>query len=279
MDLYRFLIHLCLMFENDRGIRVGTSSWSSKDWVGVFYPPNTPSNRFIEHYSTVYDTVEIDSTFYGIPREQTVMSWRERTPDGFRFAAKVPRVVTHEKVLVDADGDMKEFLDTMALLDDRIGPFLLQFPYFRKSAFPSKEPFLERLDGFLERLPREFRYVVEVRNPDWLGPALQQVCHRRQVAVAWAAQSWMPPVRVWQKRLDGVSTNFAYIRFLGDHKGIEKITKVWDKEVLDLGWRLDLWVQWIKKSLPTTEIFVFANNHFAGFAPDTMRGVQEKLGV
>ena len=163
---------------------------------------------------------------------------------------------------------MKEFLETMAHLDDRLGPFLLQFPYFRKSVFPSKEPFLERLDGFLERLPGEFRYVVEVRNPYWLGPDLQQICRGRQVAIAWAAQSWMPPARVWQKRLGGMSTNFAYIRFLGDHKGIEKITKTWEKTVVDQTEELKAWIP-ILRGLRGQGIntFVFFNNHFSGHAP------------
>lgn len=259
------------MFENDRGIRVGTSSWSSKDWVGVFYPPKTPSNRFIEHYSTVYDTVEIDSTFYGIPSEQTVRSWRERTPEGFRFAAKVPRTVTHEKVLVDAAGDMNEFLETMTHLEDRIGPFLLQFPYFRKDVFPTRDAFLERLDGFLAELPREFRYVVEVRNPNWLGPALQEVCRQRGVCLAWAAQSWMPPARVWSQRLGGVSTNFAYLRFLGDHKGIEKITKTWEKTVVDRSDELNSWIPIVRGfRAEGVNTFIFFNNHFSGHAPETI---------
>ena len=89
------------MFEGDGGHRVGTSSWSSKDWKGVFYPEGLPANRNIEFYGTVYDTVEIDSTFYGVPNPTTVRNWHQLTPPEFVFAAKVPRVVTHDKVLID----------------------------------------------------------------------------------------------------------------------------------------------------------------------------------
>ena len=264
------------MFEGDPGLRVGTSSWSSKDWSGVFYPPELPSNRYIEHYATVYDSVEIDATFYGVPDVSTVHAWRARTPDGFRFAAKVPRTVTHEKTLVDAEGDMEQFLDTMAELGDRLGPLLLQFPYFNKKAFESKGPFLERLDAFLGGLPAEFRYVVEVRNKWWIGRDLHEVCQRHRVALAWVHQAWMPSAREWQKRLGTTSTNFAYFRFLGDHKAIEEITRTWDKPVVDRTRELERWVPIIQDlraaRLPA---YVFFNNHFAGHAPATIELFRE----
>jgi uncharacterized protein YecE (DUF72 family) len=77
---------------------LGTQSWSHKDWVGVFYPEGTAPADTISEYARHFNTVEIDSTFYGIPRETTVMAWRERTPEGFVFAAKFPQVITHEKI-------------------------------------------------------------------------------------------------------------------------------------------------------------------------------------
>ncbi len=92
-------------------LHLGTSSWSSKDWVGPFYPPKTKPGDFISHYAEVYRTVEVDATFYRIPSERAVDAWRSKTPDGFKFAVKTPRVITHDKILVDAEDDMKHFID------------------------------------------------------------------------------------------------------------------------------------------------------------------------
>jgi uncharacterized protein YecE (DUF72 family) len=101
---------------------VGTSSWSSSDWLGSFYPPNLKPGQFIEAYSRKLPAVEIDSTYYSIPSPQVVSSWREKTPPGFIFAAKIPGAITHEKVLMDCQLEMTTFLNNMSLLGDRLGP-------------------------------------------------------------------------------------------------------------------------------------------------------------
>ena len=128
---------------------VGTSSWSSSDWLGSFYPANLKPGQFIEAYARKFPAVEIDSTYYSIPPPHVVASWREKTPPGFIFAAKVPGVITHEKVLKDCQAEFTSFLNNISLLGDRLGPLLLQFPYFNRNAFPSREPFDNLLKPFL----------------------------------------------------------------------------------------------------------------------------------
>lgn len=264
------------MFEGDGGLRIGTSSWSAKDWRGVFYPEKTAATDFIRHYSSIYDTVEVDATFYHMPRESTVHRWREVTPEGFVFAAKVPRVITHEKVLEDAQGEMLLFIETMSLLEEKLGPLLLQFPYFNKKAFESQEPFLERLDRFLSSLPGGIRYAVEVRNKNWVGRQLNEICARHGVALAWVDQAWMPAPQQWQKLVDGPSSDFSYFRFLGDHKAIEKITKSWDRQVIDRSERLRQWAPVLREVRGTgVDVFGFFNNHFAGHAPATIETFRE----
>ena len=93
------------MFAGDSNLHIGTSSWSSKDWVGPFYPTGTRPEHFIEYYATVYDAVEIDATFYRMPTVRNVDAWRRRTPSGFTFAVKTPRIITHEKCLIDAEDE------------------------------------------------------------------------------------------------------------------------------------------------------------------------------
>ena len=259
------------MFEGDPGLRIGTSSWSERDWVGVFYPKGTPPARYIEHYSTVYDTVEIDATFYRMPSERAVDAWAARTPDHFRFAAKTPRIITHEKVLDGAVWDMTLFVETMQRLGPKLGPLLLQFPYFNKKAFEGPEPFLERLDRFLGELPPGPRYAVELRNKAWVVPLAHEICKKHGAALAWVEQAWMPSADQWPRRLGGPSSDFAYIRFLGDHKAIEEITDRWDRPVIDRRPTLERWIPVMRQLREQgVDVYGFFNNHFAGHAPATI---------
>lgn len=97
--------------SKDGQLFLGTFSWTGDCWVSSFYPAGTRPADFLSYYATRFNTVEIDSTFYRIPAARTIEQWRERTPKGFTFAAKIPQVITHEKVLVDAEGDLKAFLN------------------------------------------------------------------------------------------------------------------------------------------------------------------------
>ncbi len=259
------------MFASDPHLHIGTSSWSSKDWRGVFYPPKTPPAAFIEYYASEYDTVEIDATFYRMPSGQQVDAWTRRTPEGFTFAVKTPRVITHEKVLVGADDDMRLFVDTITGLGGRLGPILLQFPYFNRQAFADRRIFFDRLGAFLRRLPKGLRVAVEVRNKAWVGPELLEVCQANGAALAWVSQAWMPEARAWLKLLPRVTAGFAYLRWLGDHKAIEAITETWDRLVID---RTEVLREWSEatRSLREAqlEVFGYFNNHFAGHAPGSV---------
>jgi len=267
------------MFASDPGLWIGTSSWSSKDWVGPFYSPGTKPAAFIEHYATVFDTVEIDATFYRMPTRANVDSWRRRTPESFRFAAKVPRVVTHDKVLVDARGDMLEFLEVMSALGPRLGPVLLQFPYFNKQAFRSLNPFLERLDRFLGELPEGFRIAVETRNKAWVKPPLLEVCRAHGAALAWVEHAWMPGPEQWRSVTGQGTADFAYLRWLGDRKGIEEITTTWEKPVIDRQPVVSRWVEAVRGLRDAQiEVFGYFNNHFAGHAPDSVRLFEQLYG-
>lgn len=259
------------MFEQDPGLRIGTSSWSEKSWQGVFYPQGIAPREFIRHYASIYDSVEIDATFYAIPARSTIDGWRERTPEGFQFAAKVPRVITHEKVLSEAQEDIEMFVERMQWLGDRLGPLLFQFPYFNKKAFSALEPFLERLDGFLATIPAGPRYVVEVRNRNWIGADLQQLLSSHNVALAWVDQAWMPDPEEWVNKLAPTSSNFGYFRFLGDHKQMDQLTEKWDQQVVDRKDRLARWIPVIRSFRTSgVDVFGYFNNHYAGHAPATL---------
>ena len=135
-------------------IHLGTSAFTAAGWEGSFYPAGMKPADYLTYYATKFDTVEVDSTFYRTPAASTVSGWARKTPDHFIFAVKVPQLITHEKVLVDCDADFKQFVDTMDLLGEKLGPMLLQFPYFNRSVFTAGAQFLARLKPFLEKLPQ-----------------------------------------------------------------------------------------------------------------------------
>ena len=147
-------------------LRIGTSAFTAAGWPGSFYPDGLPEREYLTYYATKFDTVEVDSTFYRTPSLSTVKGWNAKTPPGFLFAAKVPQVITHEKVLVDCDAEFKEFIEVMDNLGEKLGPLLLQFGYFNKKTFVGVNDFLVRLRPFLIKLPQGHRFAVEIRNND-----------------------------------------------------------------------------------------------------------------
>jgi uncharacterized protein YecE (DUF72 family) len=138
--------------DNLAEIRLGTSSFTAAGWEGSFYPKGIKSADRLSFYAERFDTVEIDSTFYACPSPRTVEGWKSKPTEDFVFSFKVPQIVTHEKVLVDCDTEIKQFVDTMGILGDKLGPMVLQFPFFDKGAFKSQSDFLDSLIPFLKKL-------------------------------------------------------------------------------------------------------------------------------
>ena len=257
-------------------IFLGTSSFTASGWEGSFYPMGMRQKDYLRHYASQFQTVEIDSTFYGTPAASTVASWNERTPAYFIFAVKVPQVITHEKVLVDCEPEFDEFIERMHLLGDKLGPMLLQFPKFDKWVLKSPDEFRGRLQQFFKRAAdlKAGRFAVEVRNKDWLDARLIDLLREHNVGLALTDTSFMP--RPWELRNapDFVTADFAYVRWLGNRKGIEEQTTTWDKTVIDRQDDLKSWVvvlQRLVQDKRIRKIFAFANNHYGGHAPATVK--------
>jgi uncharacterized protein YecE (DUF72 family) len=255
-------------------LHLGTSAFTAAGWEGSFYPAGMKPADYLTYYATKFDTVEVDSTFYRTPAASTVSGWARKTPDHFIFAVKVPKLITHEKILADCDADFKHFVDTMDLLGDKLGPMLLQFPYFNRSVFTSGAQFLARLKPFLKSLPKDHKFAVEIRNKNWLDATLSDLLRDHGVVLALQDQSWMPLPADY--KFDPITSDWTYVRWLGDRKGIEKVTKTWDKTVVDRSAQLKSWVDYLQ---PITRrgvtIFAYANNHYAGFSPDTVKLFRE----
>lgn len=251
---------------------LGTSSFTAPGWERTFYPPGLAPREYLSHYARHYHTLEIDSTFYSKPSSAVVNGWNAKTPDNFVFAVKVPQAITHEKVLSACQPEMDEFIGVMSLLGGKLGPMVLQFPYFNRSAFRSPAEFLARLAPFLKCLPRDKMFAVEIRNKNWLTPEFAGLLREHNVALVLQDQSWMPGYDELESKFDPITADWTYIRWLGDRKGIEQLTTTWEKEVIDRSESMRNWVEVcyrIQKRGVT--IFAYANNHYSGFAPGTLK--------
>jgi uncharacterized protein YecE (DUF72 family) len=253
-------------------LRIGTSAFTADGWEGSFYPQGMKPADYLSFYATKFDTVELDNTFYRTPALSTVEGWNAKTPPGFLFAAKVPQVITHEKVLVDCESDLKHFLKTMDALGEKLGPLLFQFGYFNQKALKAQSDFLALLKPFLKTLPKDYKFAVEIRNKNWVDAHFADVLRERGVALALIDQSWVP--RPWElkEKFDLLTVDFTYVRWLGDRKGIEQETKTWDKTVVDRRKDMANWVQLFRQFVgENLKIFAYANNHYAGHAPATVK--------
>jgi uncharacterized protein YecE (DUF72 family) len=178
-------------------LRIGTSAFTAAGWPGTFYPKGLPEREYLTYYATKFDTVEVDSTFYRTPALMTLKGWYSKTPKGFLFAAKIPQRITHEKVLVDCEGEFSEFLKVMDALGEKLSPLLFQFNYFNKKAFIGVNDFLARLVPFLKKIPKGYILAVEIRNKSWLVPQFVEALRERGVVLALIDQAWMPRPAKW----------------------------------------------------------------------------------
>jgi uncharacterized protein YecE (DUF72 family) len=266
-------------------LRMGTSSFSSQDWCGVFYPEAMAPRDFLGFYAGIFPTVEIDATWYAIPSRATVQGWADKTPSDFVFSLKVPKLITHERYLEDCVEEWTRFLHQLEPLGSRRGPLLFQFPYVAKGEDPHEyetgEDFRRRLAGLLPQLPQDGQYVIEVRNEKWLDEPLLEMLRGRGLALALVAYFTMPaPARLLQ-RIDPVTAPFTYVRFLGHHRQMESLVKKaqrergkqgqWNELLVDRTAETRAWVGLIRDLLDRRlDVFAYFNNHFAGCAPESV---------
>jgi uncharacterized protein YecE (DUF72 family) len=258
-------------------VQIGACGWSYRDWSEVFYPKKMPAAKYLAHYAEHYRVVEVDSTFYHAPSRKTVEGWRDKTPAGFGFSLKVPQSITHEKILVDCHAEVESFLSAARVLGEKLLCCVLQFGYFNRTKFDSGEAFLERLAPFLDRWPADVPVAVEIRNKTWITPTFLDALRSRKASFVLTDQAWMPPPVSLLQNFDVITGPLAYLRLLGDRNEVDKLTTTLDHVVIDRieQIRLDaLAIKLLQKSVP---VLVFVNNHFAGYAPQTIQELHAEL--
>ncbi|MDQ4148423.1 MAG: DUF72 domain-containing protein [Actinomycetota bacterium] len=162
-----------------RHLYAGTSGFAFKEWKGTFYPEDLSDRKMLEHYSRRLGSVEINYTFRRMPSESTLQTWREQTPDEFRFTLKAPQRITHFKKLVDAGSDVSEFVRRGLILGDRLGTILFQLP-------PTLRFDRKTLVNFLESLPPKIRYCMEFRHKSWKDGEVLDLLSEHSVALCGA---------------------------------------------------------------------------------------------
>ncbi len=243
---------------------IGTSGWSYKEWNGVFYP-NSSTNK-LSFFSKLYQTAEVDSSFYAYPSKGLVLGWARHTPDDFVFSVKLPRLLTHDKKLDLAQGVEADLIRFLGLLRPlmaagKLGPVLMQLP----PSFSFESGF-ENLRSFLNMAPEDIAFAVEFRHPSWLREEVRSYLRGRNVANVIVDEPLLPPDTV-------VTADFAFIRWHGRGSRPWYNYRYSDKE-------LDLWVPKVKEVTSRVKrTYGYFNNHFKGFAVENSLKMMEKLGV
>lgn len=183
---------------------IGTSGWVYKEWAGHFYPKGWPKKDEFAFYARHFPTVEINATFYRLPSKKMVRGWRERSPEGFLFAVKGSRYLTHIRRLKDTGPGLQKYFRRLKPLAERTGPILWQLP----PTFRKNELNWQRLERFLAKVPRTCRHAVEFRHPSWMDEETFALLRQHDVANVWISSLRMPKDHT-------ITSDFVFLRFHG----------------------------------------------------------------
>jgi uncharacterized protein YecE (DUF72 family) len=238
-------------------VRIGCSGWNYAHWRERFYPAGLPSRSWLERYAASFDTVEVNTTFYRLPRESSVESWAQQTPPGFVFAVKVSRYLTHIKRLTDVGPGLERFYERIRPLQRaaKLGPVLWQLPpNFRRDD--------ERLERALEALPAG-RHCFEFRDASWFVPEIYELLRRHGAALVIGDR---PEVRDFQTL--ELTADFTFVRFHhggGDGRYPPR--------------RLEVWARRVEKWRERIDVYCYFNNDWDGFAIENALWLRERLGA
>jgi len=235
--------------------RVGTSGWSYQHWRGVFYPEDLPRGHELEHYTTVFDTVELNSSFYHMPKPQTVAGWHDRTPQGFLFAVKGSRFISHRRKLADCAEPVGRLMEVLGPMQEKTGPILWQLP----AGFHCN---VSQLGDFLDLRPADQRWAWEFRHESWFCDEVYALLGEHNCALVWADTPRYPLETV-------VTADFLYARLHGHE---ELYASNYSDE--QLGW----WAQQLTEAAgEDRDIFVYFDNDAEGYAPQNALNLRQMM--
>ncbi|MBU0579756.1 MAG: DUF72 domain-containing protein [Candidatus Margulisbacteria bacterium] len=218
-------------------LHIGTSGWSYKDWQGRFYPKDLPAFKQFNYYQKHFKTVEINNTFYHLPKKITVKNWYKKAKKNFIFAIKGSRFITHIKRLKDCKKPLDVFFEVIKHFKNKKGPILWQLP-------PSFKRDEKRLESFIKLLPKSYKHAFEFRNPEWFRDSVYELLNKYKCAFVIYD---MPGL----KTPDIITADFAYIRFHG-------ATSLYGTKYTNKF--LNEWYKKIKKWKKVKDVYIYFNN-------------------
>lgn len=249
-------------------IYIGTQGWNYDGWVGSFYPRGTTKKEMLSLYAKIFDTIEIDSTFYAIPAENSVRGWLEKTPANFTFSLKLPSEITHKNRLRDSKEILNNFVERVRMFQEKLGCVLIQLP-------PDFTPAEYRAFAvFLKLLPDDIRFAVEFRDPDWIQEATIAELRKYNVALALTDSKWIDR-RLSFQTIQTPTASFAYVRWLGPRELTDFSRVQIDKDQEMREWA----VAFAKLKRKVSYIFGYFNNHFQGHSPASGNQFKKLIGL
>jgi uncharacterized protein YecE (DUF72 family) len=255
-------------------IRLGAQGWSYADWVGPMYDADTKPNRYLRAYAREFNTVEIDSTFYGTPPIERVARWCATVPAGFTFAIKVPREITHERHLRGCERETAEFFASAHAFGEKLEAVLVQLgPDFSPDEF-------EALAAYVDLVPSDsIRIAVEVRDARWFVPAtlarLRDLLGGHGIALALSDGIFVP-LDAMLAEIAEPTADFLYLRWLGARDAVARYHAV----QIDRANQVAQWATAIERApARVRHVTGYVNNHYSGHSPATVRQLLAAFGV
>jgi len=248
-------------------ITFGTAGWDYKDWVGPFYPKKLDRLHHLDYFSTYFNLVEINSTFYNLPSEDMVFNWYNHVPQEFRFIVKVWQKITHELDSPEVSSRVYDFFDRINLLKEKLFACLLQFPPW----FKYSTTHLEKLNKLLRILPNNYKYVIELRDNSWFQSDIPSKFIDGENVIL--GTTYMPRILPYYME----NQKYYYIRLIGDRE-LNVFNRI-RRDQKEAFHNLDENIEELKKLPNIYEIFIIVNNHFQGFAPESIIILKKKFGL
>jgi len=245
-------------------IRIGGTGWSYQGWLGTFYPKNLKSSEWLRYYSQIFDITEVNSTFYRIPAQETVRKWNTDTPKHFRFTAKFPSIITHQKRLDRVNSEVFSFLSSLSPIHEKISALVLQLP--PSLSFEEAKP---RLIELFELLPKDFAYPIEGRHESWFTDEATKFLKQNKYCIVWNEIAGINNPMT-------VTSDYLYVRLIGDRSIPDSEFGKVSKNKED---RIRKWVKKLQEIKDIPLALVMANNHFEGFGPVTVNSLRMHLGM
>lgn len=237
---------------------LGTSGYSYSHWRGNFYPLELERDKWLSFYAQEFNAVELNVTFYRLPRPSTWKKWQELTPPAFAFAVKGHQNITHQKRLREVEEELDRFLTNASLLGEKLHLILWQLPPGARAEEERLESFCQLLKG--HPVASTCRHAFEFRHPSWFREEIYALLRRFNFALCWADAPRWP-------RVEEVTADFVYLRFHGHER---LYASCYPTEILDR------WAQVIRQQLNAgRDVYAFFNNDAAGYAVANARELQE----